>query len=136
MVFGAGDYQLDLGVLEPTRPFTFALARIANAGARLRPRGHRRAAFRHRATRRDSRRRAASRSDADSKGKMAIHPSQVESANEVFSPPRSSSRGRARCSRPWTARGTQGRGAVKTRDGKMIDLVHIKIARKILERAP
>lgn len=33
------------------------------------------------------------------------------------------------------AAGEQGRGAVKTRDGKMIDLVHIKIARKVLERA-
>ena len=33
------------------------------------------------------------------------------------------------------AAGGQGRGAVKTKDGKMIDLVHIKIARKVLERA-
>ena len=29
----------------------------------------------------------------------------------------------------------EGRGAVKTKDGKMIDLVHIKIARRVLERA-
>jgi citrate lyase beta subunit len=33
------------------------------------------------------------------------------------------------------AAGREGRGAVKDRNGEMIDLMHVKLANKLLERA-
>ena len=68
-------------------------------------------------------------------GKMAIHPSQVEVANEVFAPSPQQLAWAREVLEAMAAAGEQGRGAVKTKDGKMIDLVHIRIARKVIERA-
>lgn len=134
MLFGSGDYQLDMGVLEQGGSWDFALARIANACRAhglvpidgpyfdiSNPGGLRAAC-----------RRAAA---LGFEGKMAIHPSQVEVANEVFSPSADQVEWAREVLQAMAAAGEQGRGAVKTRDGKMIDLVHIKIARKVLERA-
>jgi malyl-CoA/(S)-citramalyl-CoA lyase len=133
MLFGSGDYQLDLGVLESGGTWDFALARIANACRAFGlapidgpffaiddPEGLRAAC-----------RRAAA---LGYEGKMAIHPSQVEIANEVFSPTAQQVAWANEVLAAMAAAEAQGRGAAKTADGRMIDLVHIKIARAILER--
>jgi malyl-CoA/(S)-citramalyl-CoA lyase len=134
LVFGAGDYQLDLGVLEPRGPFTFAMARIANAARAygLEPidapyfdignAGGLREACGH----------ALSLGFA---GKMAIHPTQVEVANEVFAPTAAQVHWAREVLEAMDAAAAAGKGAARLKDGKMIDLVHIKIARRILERA-
>lgn len=142
MLFGSGDYQLDLGVLPAASngaarhpiTFDFALARIANACRAYGlvpidgpffgiddPEGMR-AACSHAAA-------------LGYEGKMAIHPSQVAIANEVFSPSAQQVAWAREVLPVMAAAGAEGRGAVKTHDGKMIDLVHIKIARNVLERA-
>jgi len=134
LVFGPADYSLDMGVLDGSLDTTFALARVGNAARAFglhpidgpyfdiaNPEGCRAAA-----------KRAASLGFA---GKMAIHPSQVEIANEVFSPSPAQLEWAREVLEAMSAAGEAGRGAVKTRDGKMIDLVHIKIARQLLERA-
>lgn len=143
MIFGPGDYALDLGVIPAVSTettgrnpisFDFALARIANACRAYglapidgpyfdiaNPDG----------CRAECRRAAA----LGCEGKMAIHPSQVAIANEVFSPSEAQVAWAREVLDAMAAAGSRGSGAVKTKDGKMIDLVHIKIARKILERA-
>jgi len=134
VLFGPGDYALDLGVIGGEADTAFALARIANAARAYgltpidgpyfeiaNPEGCRAAC-----------KRAAA---LGYEGKMAIHPSQVEIANESFSPSARELAWAREVLDAMAAAGSAGRGAVKTRDGKMIDLVHIKIARKILERA-
>ena len=133
MIFGPGDYTLDLGVVEGADT-SYALARIANACRAFglapidgpyfdisNPGGCRADGVR-----------AAALGYA---GKMAIHPTQVEIANEVFAPSATQVAWAHEVLDAMAAAGEQGRGAVKTMDGKMIDLVHIKIARAILARA-
>ena len=134
MVFGAGDYQLDLGVLEPAGPFDFALARIANAARAwglvpvdaphfdIADTAGLRAACRH-------------AQSLGFEGKMAIHPSQVEVANDVFAPTAAQIAWAREVLEAMDAAASQGKGAARMKDGRMVDLVHIKIARKILERA-
>jgi malyl-CoA/(S)-citramalyl-CoA lyase len=135
LVFGPGDYSLDMGILDGTMDTTFAQARVANAARAFglepldgpyfeiaNPGGCRSACAR-----------AVSLGFA---GKMAIHPTQVDIANEAFSPTPAQLAWAREVLEAMAAAGEQGRGAVKTRDGKMIDLVHIKIARRLLERAP
>jgi malyl-CoA/(S)-citramalyl-CoA lyase len=134
LVFGPADYALDMGVLDGNIDTTFALARVGNASRAygLHPvdgpyfdianlEGCRAAA-----------QRAASLGFG---GKMAIHPSQVQIANEVFSPTAAQLEWAREVLETMSAAGEAGRGAVKTHDGKMIDLVHIRIARQLLERA-
>jgi malyl-CoA/(S)-citramalyl-CoA lyase len=134
LVFGSGDYQLDLGVLEAGGPFEFAMARIANA-ARAYGLAPIDGPF-FGITDADGLRAACRRAAAlGYEGKMAIHPSQVDIAHEVFSPSAHQLTWAREVLEAMAAAGAEGRGAVKTRDGKMIDLVHIKIARKVLERA-
>jgi len=134
MLFGPGDYALDLGILDGSADTSYAQARIANAchayGLEAidgpyfeiaNPDGCRAACVR-----------AAALGFA---GKMAIHPTQVSIANEAFSPSAQQVAWAQEVLQAMAAAGEQGRGAVKTKDGKMIDLVHIRIARKVLERA-
>ena len=133
MIFGPGDYSLDLGVLDGQADMSFARARIANAARAygLAPiDGPYFDIANPEACRADCRRAAA----LGYEGKMAIHPSQVAIANEVFSPSPAQVAWAREVLDAMAAAGSEGRGAVKTRDGKMIDLVHIRIARKILER--
>lgn len=134
MIFGAGDYQLDLGVIEPLGPFTFAMARIANAARAygLVPLDAPFFDIGDAAGMREACRLAQS---LGFEGKMAIHPSQVEIANEVFAPTLSQIAWARDVLEAMDAAAAEGRGAARMKDGKMIDLVHIKIARKILERA-
>lgn len=134
MIFGPGDYSLDLGVLDGSLDTAFALARIANAARAYgldpidgphfeisNPEGLRAACKRATAL--------------GYEGKMAIHPTQVDIANEMFSPPAQQVAWAREVLDAMAAAGREGRGAVKTKAGEMIDLVHIKIARKVLERA-
>jgi len=65
-------------------------------------------------------------------GKQCIHPSQLESANAIFSPsPAEIASARALVDAYETAT-TQGRGAA-THDGRMIDAANLRMARTILE---
>lgn len=67
-------------------------------------------------------------------GKWAIHPSQVELAQQVFSPsPEDVARARDMM-RAYDAALAQGLGAVQY-DGKMIDIASIRILRNLVERA-
>ena len=137
LVFGSGDYSLDLGVVRKTlsnEPWGYALARIGNAA-----RAHGLAAIDgpfsdiadSAGLRADAERAAALGFD----GKMAIHPSQIDIANEVFSPSAEQVAWAREVLEAMAAGLAQGRGAVRDKQGAMIDLVHIKIARKIIERA-
>jgi malyl-CoA/(S)-citramalyl-CoA lyase len=159
MVFGGGDYQLDLGSFQrtvgaPSPEYAvltdadgqgqrerhwndlwhFAMARIANACRAYGlapidgpftgihdPEGLRAAA----------RRAVALGFD----GKMAIHPSQIEAINEVMSPSVEQVAWAHEALAAMAQAAAQGRGAVKDQRGEMIDLMHIKLARKILDRA-
>ena len=67
-------------------------------------------------------------------GKWAIHPTQVDLANEVFGPtPEEISRAKRLIAALEQAEG-EGKGAA-TLDGKMIDLAHARQARRILMQA-
>jgi malyl-CoA/(S)-citramalyl-CoA lyase len=134
MVFGPGDYSLDVGVLDGSLDTSFALARIANAARAfgLEPIDGPYFEIANSDGLRAACRRATS---FGFEGKMAIHPTQVEVANEMFSPPAQQVAWAREVLDAMAAAGREGRGAVKTKSGEMIDLVHIKIARKVLERA-
>ena len=134
LIFGAGDYQLDLGVLEPTGPFTFAMARIANA-ARAYGVSPIDAPYFDIGDADGMRAACKLAQSLGFEGKMAIHPSQVEVANEVFAPTATQIAWAREVLEAMDAAAAEGKGAARMKDGKMIDLVHIKIARKVLERA-
>jgi len=156
LIFGAGDYQLSMRIVEPSvgapspnyvvmtdnapreshwnDPWHFALARVANAcrANGLQPidgpftnigdiEGFRSAAKRALAL--------------GFEGKWAIHPSQIESANDVFSPSPSEISWAHEVRKLLAQAKDEGRGAVKTVDGHMIDAAHEKMAHAILERA-
>ena len=67
-------------------------------------------------------------------GKWAIHPSQIEAANEAMSPPEEDIRQAERILEAMKEAATQGRGAV-TLDGRLIDLVSIRQAESLLAKA-
>ncbi|MGH4007297.1 MAG: HpcH/HpaI aldolase/citrate lyase family protein [Pseudonocardiaceae bacterium] len=64
-------------------------------------------------------------------GKWAIHPSQVELANEVFSPPAAEVDRAQRIIEAQREAGAQGKGAASV-DGKMIDAASERMARNVL----
>ena len=142
MIFGPGDYALDLGVI-PAVPgetagrdpvaFEYALARIGNA-CRAYGIAPVDGPWMDIADA-DGMRAACKRAAAlGYEGKMCIHPTQVEAANDAFSPSEAQLAWARDVLDAMAAAGEQGRGAARTRDGNMIDLVHVKIARKLLER--
>jgi malyl-CoA/(S)-citramalyl-CoA lyase len=67
--------------------------------------------------------------------KMAIHPSQVETIHEVMTPSALQVAWAKEVLEAMEAAAREGRGAVKDKNGEMIDLMHIKVANKLLERA-
>jgi malyl-CoA/(S)-citramalyl-CoA lyase len=67
--------------------------------------------------------------------KMAIHPSQVETIHEVMTPSAQQVAWAREVLEAMEAAAREGRGAVKDKNGEMIDLMHIKVANKLLERA-
>jgi malyl-CoA/(S)-citramalyl-CoA lyase len=157
MIFGVGDYSVDMrtfdrvfGKVNPgyamdavlaeggrighvNDPWHFALARIANAcrACGLRPidgpyadygdpSGYRASAERSRAL--------------GFEGKWAIHPSQVELANGVYSPTGEEQEWAARIIDALDASNRDGRGAVGV-DNVLVDMAHHKVASYILSRA-
>jgi malyl-CoA/(S)-citramalyl-CoA lyase len=159
LIFGAGDYQLDMRIYErsvgapsadyvvltdgsePSQrqrhwndPWHFALARVANACRAngivpvdgpftniADPEGFKAATLRSAAL--------------GFEGKWAIHPTQIETANEVFSPSPAQLQWAHEVLEVMEAARREGRGAVKTRNGDMVDMAHLKMAKAILARA-
>jgi malyl-CoA/(S)-citramalyl-CoA lyase len=159
LVFGGGDYQLDLGSFQravgaPAADYVvltdvgesgarerhwndlwhFATARIANAcrAFGVTPidgpfsgiqdaEGLRAAARRARVL--------------GFECKMAIHPSQIEAIHEAMTPSAAQIAWARQVLEAMEIAAREGRGAVKDKKGEMIDLMHIKVANKLLERA-
>ena len=67
-------------------------------------------------------------------GKLAVHPSQINIINELFSPTNDEIDWAKRVLDIYEQTTTQKKGAVKL-DGKLIDIVHYKLAKRILESA-
>jgi (3S)-malyl-CoA thioesterase len=67
-------------------------------------------------------------------GKTAIHPSHIETINEVFAPTAEQIAEAERVIEAMEAAQAEGLGAIRL-DGKMIDQVHLSAARKVLEKA-
>ena len=67
-------------------------------------------------------------------GKTAIHPSHIETINEVFAPTAEQVAEARRVVEAMEAAQAEGLGAIRL-DGKMIDQVHLSAARKVLEKA-
>ena len=67
-------------------------------------------------------------------GKWAIHPSQIEQANAVFSPTEAELNNANRIMQAMTDAQLAGRGAVSL-DGRLIDIASIKMAENLLAKA-
>ena len=67
-------------------------------------------------------------------GKWAIHPSQVDLANEVFTPPESEVDQARRVLQALEEAASAGRGAAQL-DGRMIDAASARMARNVVETA-
>ncbi len=67
-------------------------------------------------------------------GKWAIHPSQIELANEVMSPPEAEVTRARRVLEALEAAAAAGKGAAQL-DGKMIDIASEKMARNVIAQA-
>ena len=148
IIFGVGDYSIELenfdtvfGAPNPeyavaghaNDQWHFALARIANAcrAYGLRPidgpftnygdpGAYRASAIRARAL--------------GFEGKWAIHPSQVEIANEVFTPSAAQIAWARDIAKKMDAAADEGKGAIGL-EGVLIDRAHVLLSRKILRRA-
>jgi malyl-CoA/(S)-citramalyl-CoA lyase len=159
LVFGGGDYQLDLGSFQravgaPAADYVvltdddgrharerhwndlwhFATARIANAcrAFGLLPIDGPFSGIRDVEGLRAAAKRAAA---LGFEGKMAIHPSQIEIIHEVMTPSADQIAWSNGVIAAMAVAEREGRGAVKDKNGEMIDLMHIKLARKLLDRA-
>ena len=159
LVFGGGDYQLDLGSFQravgaPAADYV-VLSDADGGGARARHWND----LWHFATARianacrafgvmpidgpfsgipdvDGLRAAAKRARVlGFECKMAIHPSQIEVIHEVMTPSAAQLAWAKEVLEAMEAAAREGRGAVKDKNGEMIDLMHIKVANKLLERA-
>ncbi|MFH0298205.1 CoA ester lyase [Bradyrhizobium sp. 31Argb] len=158
LVFGGGDYQLDLGSFQravgaPSADYVvltdddgrggrerhwndlwhFATARIANAcrAFGLLPIDGPFSVIRDADGLRAAARRAAA---LGYEGKMAIHPSQIDTIHEVLTPSADQIAWARELIDAMEVAAREGRGAVKDKNGDMIDLMHVKLANKLLER--
>ncbi len=68
-------------------------------------------------------------------GKQVVHPSQIPVANEVFSPSEKELEWAATVVREVEKAGAQKRGAIRV-DDRLVDAVHYRLAKRILERKP
>jgi malyl-CoA/(S)-citramalyl-CoA lyase len=135
LVFGAGDYQVDLGTLGAPPPhWDYALARIANA-ARAFGLAPIDAPFIQIADVDGLQRAARLAASLGYEGKMCIHPSQLEAVNAAFSPDAAQVEWARAALEAMAAGAREGRGAVRGPKGEMLDLMHEKMARRILARA-
>jgi citrate lyase subunit beta/citryl-CoA lyase len=142
LIFGPGDYaadmgipQLDVGMLEPAYPgyqWSYIVSQIVNTARSVGsdaidgPYSDFRDAdgFREMATR-------AKLSGMD--GKWCIHPSQIEIANEVFTPTKEQFEYASGLLEAYGEAIAAGRGAA-TYEGKMIDEASRKMAEKLVAR--
>ncbi|HZZ93808.1 MAG TPA: CoA ester lyase [Usitatibacter sp.] len=134
LVFGAGDYQVDMGAIGEKPRWDFVLSRIANAARAwgLAPIDSPFVDIADTA-RLQSLARAAAAEGFE--GKMCIHPSQVPVVNAAFTPAEEQVAW-ARQALDLMAAGVKaGKGAVRGPRGEMLDLMHEKMARRILARA-
>jgi malyl-CoA/(S)-citramalyl-CoA lyase len=159
LVFGGGDYQLDLGSFQrsvgaPSPDYViltdddekgsrqrhwndlwhFSMARIANAcrAYGLMPIDGPFSVIGDSEGLRAATRRAGA---LGFEGKMAIHPSQIETIHEVLTPSRDQVEWANEVIQAMNQGEAEGRGAVKDKRGEMIDLMHVKLAKKVIERA-
>jgi len=134
LVFGAGDYQVDMGGVGAPARWDYALARIANAARAhgLAPIDSPYIDFADAAGFERLARRAA---EEGFEGKMCIHPSQISLANAAFTPAPGQVDWANRALELMAAGAKEGRGAVRGPRGEMLDLMHEKMARRILARA-
>jgi malyl-CoA/(S)-citramalyl-CoA lyase len=158
LVFGGGDYQLDLGSFQrtvgaPSADYVvltdddgrgvrerhwndlwhFATARIANAcrAFGLVPIDGPFSVIRDMEGLRAATKRAGA---LGFEGKMAIHPSQIETIHEVLTPTSNQIAWANEVIEAMSAAEREGHGAVKDKNGEMIDLMHVKLANKLLDR--
>jgi malyl-CoA/(S)-citramalyl-CoA lyase len=134
LVFGAGDYQVDMGSIgEPAR-WDFALARIANAARAfgLAPIDSPFVEIANTARLTELARMAAAEGF---EGKMCIHPSQIPIVNAAFTPAPDQIAWAREALELMAAGVKAGKGAVRGPRGEMLDLMHEKMARRILARA-
>jgi malyl-CoA/(S)-citramalyl-CoA lyase len=152
MIFGVGDYSIDLqnfetvfgssnpdyavvaeGARHLNDQWHFALARIANAcrAYGLRPIDGPFANYGDKEGYRASATRART---LGFEGKWAIHPSQVEHANELFAPAKTQTDWAHNIVRRMQEEADKGAGAIGL-DGVLIDRAHVKLAERILARA-
>ena len=68
-------------------------------------------------------------------GKWCIHPAQIGSVNEVFTPTEREIEWARKVVKAYEAAGAAGRGAISV-DGQMIDAASIRLARTTLDQAP
>ena len=159
LVFGGGDYQLDLGSFQrsvgtPSPDYVvltdddgrgsrerhwndlwhFSMARMANAcrAFGLMPIDGAFSAISDTEGLRAATRRAGA---LGFEGKLAIHPSQIEVIHEVLTPSRELVEWAHEVIAAMKQAEAEGRGAAKDKRGEMIDLVHVKLASKVIERA-
>jgi citrate lyase subunit beta/citryl-CoA lyase len=138
--FGVADYAasnrartVSIGGLNPDYPgdqWHFALSRmiVACRAYGLRPIDGPYGDFSDPDGFRDAARRAAA---LGAEGKWAIHPSQVELANEVFSPPEAEVERARRIIEALREAEAQGKGAASV-DGKMIDAASERMAQNVV----
>lgn len=67
-------------------------------------------------------------------GKWAIHPSQIEIANEVFTPSRDEVERARKLAKAYAEAQARGEGAVQV-DGVMVDVASVRIMQNILDKA-
>ena len=67
-------------------------------------------------------------------GKWAIHPSQIELANDVFTPSQAEVTKARRIVEAMADAAREGKGAVSL-DGRLIDLASIRMAEALLQKA-
>jgi citrate lyase beta subunit len=67
-------------------------------------------------------------------GKTAIHPSHIETINEIFAPTAEQIAEAERVIKAMEAAQAEGRGVIRL-NGKMVDQVQLSAARKVLEKA-
>jgi len=141
IIFGMGDYSVDMGNYDTMtgasqgapQHWDYALARIANAcrAYGLRPIDGPFTRYSDLAGLRASAERAAA---LGFEGKWAIHPSQLALCNELFSPTASQTEWAERTLDAMGDAVAMGTGAIG-RNGILLDMAHVRLARIILERA-
>ena len=80
------------------------------------------------------RREAVESRDLGYVGKQVVHPLQVELANEVFSPAQDDVEWAREVVQAYESAAQSGKGALRVRD-RLVDAVHYRWAKKVLERA-